>query len=245
MPKRQRWTTQTYQLAYKMLTYRDGGEKCALCGREWGADTTKEEKKLNLGQSVQFEIDEVDGNPGNHLDWNLRLLCKTCNVALGCGWGNDGEGGMREVCVGVCQKPCDAMKRRLKTTRGARREDRAEENAKARERERTEGQPATRVVRDNLDYSSGSVEMQANGVYERRFREYVLDEIKERGIISWNDARDDGAELTGCSPKTAERYLDKLKGKRFGPLQLIKDEAGQKQLVFKERLSLEERSIAI
>ena len=246
MPKRARWTTNTYSLAYKMLEYRDGGEKCALCGREYGADTTKEEKKLNLGQSVKLEIDEIDGDPGNHADWNLRLLCRTCNVATGCGGcGDEAGGGIRKVCVGVCGELCTSMQRRGKTKRGARREDSAEENAKVRERERAEGQPATRVVKQNLDFSSGSVEMQANGVYERRFREYVLDEIKEHGIIAWNDARDDGAELTGCSPKTAERYLDKLKGKRFGPLQKFKDSVGIWQLAFKEKLSLEERSVTI
>jgi hypothetical protein len=87
--------------------------------------------------------------------------------------------------------------------------------------------------------------MQANGVYERRFRKYVLDEIKEHGIIAWNDARDDGAELVGGSPKTTERYLDKLKGKRFGPLREFTDDAGIRQLAFKERLSVEMRSVAI
>ena len=99
------------------------------------ADTTKVEKKHDLGPTVKFEIDEVDGNPGNHADWNLRLLCRTCNLAMGCGGcGDEGEGGIRELCVGcvseIMRKLC---KRRRKTTRGARREDRAEENAKARE----------------------------------------------------------------------------------------------------------------
>lgn len=100
MPKRQRWTTKNYVYAYKMLVYRDG-EKCALCGREYGADTSKVETKHGFGDRVQLEIDEQDGNPANHADWNLRLLCRTCNLALGCGWSG-GTGGICVLCARVC-----------------------------------------------------------------------------------------------------------------------------------------------
>ena len=244
MPKRARWTTNTYTFAYRMLVYRDGGDKCALCYREFGTNTTKEEQKHGLGSTVKLEIDEVDGDSGNHADWNLRLLCRTCNLALGCGWADEGKGGMRDVCVCVCKKPCDAMQRRQKTTRGARREDRAEENAKARDRERSEGQIATRVVRRAIDFSRGSPEMAANATYENKFRRYVLTEIRTDGSISEDEAKFSGAEEVGCSPATAERYLGKLIHKR-GPLQVIQDSAGINQLAFKERLSIEERSVAI
>jgi len=245
MQKRARWTTKSYTFAYKMLVYRDGGDKCALCGREYGSDTTKVEKKHGLGSTVKLEIDEVDGNPGNHADWNLRLLCRTCNLAMGCGGCVDeAGGGIRNCCVDVCGKLCASMQRRQKTTRGARRADRAEENARARDRERTEGQVATRVVRQSIDFSRGSPEMAANATYENKFRQYVLTEIRAAGSISEEEAKFSGAEEAGCSPATGERYIGKLTHKR-GPLQVIIDSAGQKQLAFKERLSTEERSIAI
>ena len=96
MPKRQRWTTKNYCYAYQMLVYRDG-RKCAICGRAYDAITSKVEKNHGLGSSVKLEIDEKDGNPANHADWNLRLLCRTCNLALGCGWAGDTGGDMRVV----------------------------------------------------------------------------------------------------------------------------------------------------
>ena len=68
----------------------------------YGADTSKVEKKHGFGDRVQLEIDEQDGNPANHADWNLRLLCRTCNLALGCGWAGGTGGDMRAVCVSVC-----------------------------------------------------------------------------------------------------------------------------------------------
>ena len=49
MQKRARWTTKSYTFAYKMLVYRDGGDKCALCGREYGSDTGKGGKKTRIG----------------------------------------------------------------------------------------------------------------------------------------------------------------------------------------------------
>ena len=241
MPKkRQRWTTKSYTFAYKMLCYRDG-EKCALSGRPFGAPTTKVEQKHGFGNTVILEIDEIDGNPGNHDDWNLRLLSRTCNLALGCGWagGAGGTGGdMRVVCESVCKNPCAAMLRREKTNRSARRGDSVEEGLKRMERERMEGQSGTRLAKENIDYSAGPPEMQAAGIFEVNFRRYVLDEVRARRIISYEDAATGGAEKVGCSVITAQRYLKKLTGP-LGPLQIVTDSAGQKQLTWKQRLSEE------
>ena len=240
--KRQRWTTKSYTFAYKMLCYRDG-EKCSLSGRPFGAPTTKVEKKHGLGDTIILEIDEIDGNPGNHADWNLRLLSRTCNLALGCGWAEDGKGGMRVVCESVCDKPCASMERRMKSMRGARRVDRAEEKAKGRERERFERHLSTRLIREVVDFGEGSPEMQANAIFEKSFRQYVLNEVRELGHISYYEAWDGGAEFAGCSPMSAQRYINKLKSKP-GPLQVVIDSAGQKQLTWKERLSDEDKRVA-
>jgi hypothetical protein len=235
--KRQRWTTKSYTLAYKMLAYRDG-EKCDLSGRPFGAPTTKVEQKHGMGDTVILEIDEIDGNPGNHADWNLRLLSRTCNLALGCGWAAGGGGDMRVVCESVCKKPCVAMLRREKTTRGARRGDSAEESLKRMEKERSEGQSSTRLAKENVDYSAGPPEMQAAGIFEVNFRRYVLEEVREKRIVSYKDAATGGAEKVGCSVITGQRYLEKLTGP-LGPLQIVTDSAGQKQLTWKQRLSEE------
>ena len=88
------------------------------------------------------------------------------------------------------------MLRRMKTIKGARRGDRAEENAKkGRERERLEGQVSTRVVREAIDFSVGTPEMQANSGFEKAFRLYVLNEVRDRGSVSFKDA------VTGGAPK--------------------------------------------
>jgi hypothetical protein len=132
----------------------------------------------------------------------------------------------------------------MKTIKGARRGDRAEENVKGMERERLEGHVSTRVVREMIDFTEGSPEMQANSVYEKCFRTYVLNEVRERQVISQKDAVSSGAEITGCSVITAKRYIEKLVSPR-GCLQVVIDSAGQRQLTWKERLSEEDKRVAI
>jgi hypothetical protein len=243
MPKRQRWTTKNYTYAYQALVYRDG-EKCALCRRPYESKTSKVERKHGFGQTVGLEIDEKDGNPANHELWNLRLLCRTCNLALGCGWAGSTGGDMRVVCESICDKPCASMERRAKTIKGARGGDCAEENAKERERERNEGHLSTRVVREMVDFSEGSPEMQANSLYEKAFRRFVLDEVRLKCKIAMKDAIGSGSEVCGCSVITAKRYIEKLVSPK-GNLQIVIDSADVKWLTWKERLTEEEQRVAI
>jgi hypothetical protein len=55
--------------AYRYLVIRDG-EQCARC---FEIPTTQN----------TLDIDHIDGNPHNNEPDNLRLLCRSCNVALG------------------------------------------------------------------------------------------------------------------------------------------------------------------
>ena len=93
------------------------------------------------------------------------------------------------------------------------------------ERERAEGKPATQLVRQLVNYSAGSAEMQANSYFEVDFRVWVLQFIKATGFIGKQDAIDSGAEMVGCSPTTTTKYMKKLTS-RFGPLAETKDKTG-------------------
>lgn len=67
MPRR--WGINTRLWAYRYLVIRDG-EQCARCYEIPTAQNT-------------LDIDHIDGNPQNNDPDNLRLLCRSCNVALG------------------------------------------------------------------------------------------------------------------------------------------------------------------
>ena len=103
------------------------------------------------------------------------------------------------------------------------------------ERERTEGKPGTRIVRQVVDYSDARapVTMQANSLYEVDFREWLLKTVRERRMYLKADAVNAGAEMVGCSPETAKRYIAKL-ASPTGPLRETKDKVGGWMLTFRE-----------
>ena len=180
MPRR--WTSpQTRAWAYRVLVLRDG-EKCRLCG---------EIPKNTYG----LDIDHIDRNPKNTCPSNLRLLCRSCNVAE-----ENRKRPSDAVCVGVCEK----------------------EN------------PRTRIAKEAASYSQGSPEMQANALFEVRYRHWLQGFIAASGFISRKDAVNAGAEAVGCSPATAARYLSKLTS-LTGPLQENKDMLGEWVIALKEQ----------
>ena len=101
---------------------------------------------------------------------------------------------------------------------------------------REEGSPSTRITREAVDYSRGTAEMQANFLYEVDYRKWLLSFIVERGFVLKSDAIAAGAEVVGCSPATASRYLSKLTSS-VGPLKEQKDMLGGWSVTFKEELN--------
>src|SRR4030042_6935019 len=122
------WGSNPRLWAYRYLVLRDG-EQCQLC------------KKIPTTQNG-LDIDHIDGDKNNYVPPNLRLLCRSCNVALG-----------------------NQARLHKKSNLGP--SDRGE-------REREEGNPSTRLVREAVDYKGGSVEMQASFLFELDYREGVL-----------------------------------------------------------------------
>ncbi len=84
---------------------------------------------------------------------------------------------------------------------------------------RKQGNPATQTVRDAVDFSLGPPQMQANLMYEPRFRNWLLGKFREEGVFYLNkdDVVNSGAEMAGCSIATAITYLKKLTSSE-GPL---------------------------
>jgi hypothetical protein len=68
-----RLSEKTRLFCYRMLVYRDG-ERCQLCG---AVPVTRN----NGFEPLILEIDHIDGDPHNWQEDDLRLLCKSCNLA--------------------------------------------------------------------------------------------------------------------------------------------------------------------
>ncbi len=76
--------------------------------------------------------------------------------------------------------------------------------------------------------------MDANVRFEPPFRTYCLGKVLEHERLTWNNLRAGGAEWVGCSPKTAERYLEKLTGPEGQLAVVVLD--GVKWVVLRESL---------
>jgi hypothetical protein len=84
-----RWTPNNRVWAYRYLALRDG-DYCALCGKLPTAHNNPC-AKAPTAQNTPFpkapithytlDIDHIDGDPTNCDPDNLRLLCRSCNVA--------------------------------------------------------------------------------------------------------------------------------------------------------------------
>ena len=77
-----RMSTDRYNDKWEILTLRDG-QKCRQCNRKPGDPTTKLEQKQGYLDTVELQIDHIDGNPHNNESLNLQFLCKGCNIKKG------------------------------------------------------------------------------------------------------------------------------------------------------------------
>jgi hypothetical protein len=110
--------------------------------------------------------------------------------------------------------------------------NKARPSSAKRERERKEGKPATRIIKEDAGYRQGSPEMKANLLYEVSFRRWIMSKVCSQGGYSKQEAINEGAELIGCSPLTTRRYLEKLTS-NAGTLREEQDILGHPYLVLK------------
>jgi hypothetical protein len=103
-----------------------------------------------------------------------------------------------------------------------------------RESVRERGIESTHILKAIVNYSQGSIEMQANSICERIFIDWILTEIKRLGQLLKKEAINSGAAVAGCSTVTASRYLDKLTCS-VGPLQESRDQTGTVIISFRKR----------
>ena len=152
----------------------------------------------------ELQIDHADSNPRNWNYDNLHLLCQKHNLEM-----------------------------RNKTSEEHLRIIRAYSARNVSESVRERGIESTHTLKAMVDYSQGSVEMQANSICERVFIDWVLTEIKRLGQLVKKEVVNSGAAVAGCSPVTASRYLDKLTCS-VGPLQETRDQKGTLIVTFKK-----------
>lgn len=68
----------------------------------------------------------------------------------------------------------------------------------------------TAQLREVVDYSQGSAEMQANNHTEVPFAAWLKKELLNKGYLEYKIALDKGAYFMGCGQQAIRRYLDKL-----------------------------------
>ena len=153
--------------------------------------------------AIKLQIDHADNNPGNWSAVNLHFLCQTHNLEM--------------------RKKTAAEHKRLITEYSAKNECvRARENYHA----------PTVTAKEQVDYTSGSPEMQANSIFEQRWLDFIHGWIRANGSIPKSEAINGGAAAAGCNPSTTARYLAKY-ASSIGCFKESRDSTGTKIIVYR------------
>jgi hypothetical protein len=86
-----------------------------------------------------------------------------------------------------------------------------------REKERDIGlaSTATRFTKGVLDYHGGSVEMQANILYEVKFVDWLWGKLKTGQEVTRKEAIGGGSYISGANTETVSRYLEPLVSRKM------------------------------
>ena len=153
----------------------------------------------------KLQIDHADSNPRNWNYNNLHLLCQKHNLEMR---NRTSADHLRIIRAYSAKNVCESVRER--------------------------GIESTHTLKALVNYSEGSIEMQANSICERIFIDWILNEIKRLGQLLKKEGINSGAAVAGCSPVTVSRYLDKLTCS-VGPLQESLDQTGNLVIIFRKK----------
>ena len=200
-----RWATTTRLWAYRYLVLRDG-EHCAICH----ALPTTQNAPPTRDSTTQNSSTTQNTLDIDHIDGDPE---------------NNHPDNLRLLC-----RQCNVATSNRSSPR-----KRDSSDLCVCVRERKEGKPGTRISRKDANYRDGSSEMQANLLYEVRFRRWLMRKVTTEGGYDRTTAIAEGAELVGCSPATTARYITKLTSPS-GPLMEMDDALYHRILILKPYL---------
>ena len=194
-----RFTEAQRRRVYAFLVERDG-ERCKQCGAE--------------PPEIPLQIDHIDHDRTHNWPDNWQLLCQGCNQKNYNIFKKTSMNGRQAI---------------VSSARYVRRHNGASNYSLNPDTKLSQVPGAlcvcvnectcdsTSKARQMVDYWQGSPEMQANELYEVRFRTWLQERIARDGQMVTRDAITTGAEILGCSVASTSRYLKKLKS-LAGPL---------------------------
>ena len=154
--------------------------------------------------AIKLQIDHADNNPRNWSSTNLHLLCQKHNLEMR-------------------NKPPANHKRLI--------EDYSAKNVCVCARENSHS--PTIIAKEQVDYASGSPEMQANNIFEQQWLNFMHNWIETNGSIPKSEAINAGALIAGCSISTTKRYLPKYTSS-IGCFKESRDSAGARIIVYRD-----------
>jgi hypothetical protein len=218
----------------EFLAARDGW-RCAICGAS--------------SAEVRLEIDHVDGDPGNWVPENLRLLCHRDNVKEY--WRKIKERARLQPPLRSTPSEVLAQAKRLNQSEDIIVVDQADQ---LRERNLEQGSEK-RIVCEREDPAVGdelrverqlsvmdeSPEMRVNREKEPLFRAKCIELVLRPEGLTVDQAINEVAEIEQISTVTARRYLKKMTS-RAGPLVVGEGPRGHQRLFPRESYWLKQRS---
>ena len=231
-----RMSPSLYVWSMVSLVERDGPD-CQICGEP--------EHPEKPGGAMT--IDHIDGDGEHHTLSNMRRAHRSCNTAeANRNRVNGARSAGRDVAAeraSVAAETLAGNGHQMTNGHDSGLPDHLmrlygewlnEPKVQVSEREKETGR--TGEVREVVDYSKGSPEMQASDLFEVPYLRWLYDQIKRKGKLTKQDAINAGARHVGASTSTTRRYLDKETSSEGG-LEVVKDEDRQNIVRLREQES--------